>query len=312
MRGHLVHTGQDAGRPDLGIVCACGVDDQPPHAGVQGIQTAASRACRLSRATCLISVGWRTVPSGPKPADRDPVLHRLRADHRIPYQATGAPVTGSSVRTVSCKTAGRSATTTRPAPSPSTVTCSARTSSSSPARATCRPAGLSSGRHRHPGPGQLRRRHRRRNRALRRRPRHLPCGHTARRRHADHRHYRRAPAGRRIGNYQLIKAGIDPAPATAATRNPRAHQEGMTAVSSRPAARPGQPHHPGPATPAPGRPRRPRPGTRLEPDRRAARHHPRHRGATGTTRDQLDKDHPHNSAFRAVGRAHRAAGGQPR
>jgi hypothetical protein len=51
MRAHLVDTGQDAGRPDLGIVCACGVGDQPPHAGVRGIQTAPAGvqavSCRL-------------------------------------------------------------------------------------------------------------------------------------------------------------------------------------------------------------------------------------------------------------------------
>ena len=47
----------------------------------------------------------------------------------------------------------------------------------------------------------------------------------------------------------------------------------------RPPARPGQPHRPGPATPAPGRPRRPRPGTHLDPDRRTPQHHRRHRGA---------------------------------
>jgi len=60
-------------------------------------------------------------------------------------------------------------------------------------------------------------------------------------------------------------------------RQPRPPVHALLARRLRcPAAHPGQPHHPGPATPAPGRPRRPRPGTHLDPDRRPPRHHRHH------------------------------------
>jgi hypothetical protein len=53
---------------------------------------------------------------------------------------------------------------------------------------------------------------------------------------------------------------------------------GGGAAEGRPEQQAGQPHRPGPATPARSRPRRPRPGTHLGPDRRAAGHHRCHRG----------------------------------